>query len=124
MCSVRKDVLRNFATFTGKHVCQSLFFSCSPPATLLKKILRHRCFPVNFAKFLRTPFLHNTSRRLFLYLALNNLIYLDKSERSDSSQDEYENIANLLINVCRGYHILVKFLPRGRGRYPRVLRVL
>ena len=27
------------------------------PATLLKKRLWHRCFPVNFAKFLRTPFL-------------------------------------------------------------------
>ena len=26
-------------------------------ATLLKKRLCHRCFPVNFAKFLRTPFL-------------------------------------------------------------------
>ena len=26
------------------------------PATLLKKRLWHRCFPVNFAKFLRTPF--------------------------------------------------------------------
>ena len=25
------------------------------PATLLKKTLWHRCFPVNFAKFLRTP---------------------------------------------------------------------
>ena len=27
------------------------------PATLLKKRLWHWCFPVNFAKFLRTPFL-------------------------------------------------------------------
>ena len=27
------------------------------PATLLKKRLCHRCFPVNSAKFLRTPFL-------------------------------------------------------------------
>ena len=26
------------------------------PATLLKESLWHRCFPVNFAKFLRTPF--------------------------------------------------------------------
>ena len=34
------------------------------PATLLKKSLLHRCFPVNFAKFLRTPFLQNTSGRL------------------------------------------------------------
>ena len=25
-CSVRKGVLRNFAKFTGKHLCQSLFF--------------------------------------------------------------------------------------------------
>ena len=36
------------------------------PATLLKKILRHRCFPVNFAKFLRTPFSENTFGRLLL----------------------------------------------------------
>ena len=34
------------------------------PATLLKKSLLHRCFPMNFAKFLRTCFLHNTSERL------------------------------------------------------------
>ena len=26
-CSVRKSVFRNFAKFTGKHLCQSLFFN-------------------------------------------------------------------------------------------------
>ena len=26
-CSVKKGVLRNFAKFTGKHLCQSLFFN-------------------------------------------------------------------------------------------------
>ena len=26
MCFVRKGVLRNFAKFTGKHLCQKLFF--------------------------------------------------------------------------------------------------
>ena len=36
------------------------------PAILLKKRLWHRCFPVNFAKFLRTSFLQKTSRRLLL----------------------------------------------------------
>ena len=37
-CSVRKAVLRNFATFTGKHQCQRLFFRNSlRPSTLLKK---------------------------------------------------------------------------------------
>ena len=52
----QKGVLRNFKKFTGKHLCQSLFFSkvvSLRPATLLKKRLWHRCFPVNFLKFLR-----------------------------------------------------------------------
>ena len=30
-------------------------------ATLLKKRLWHKCFPMSFAKFLRAPFLQNTS---------------------------------------------------------------
>ena len=34
--------------------------------------LWHRCFPVNFGKFLRTPFLQNTSRRLLLLLVVLN----------------------------------------------------
>ena len=34
------------------------------PATLLKKKLWHRCFPVKFAKFLKTPFSQNTSECL------------------------------------------------------------
>ena len=29
---------------------------CCRPATLLKRRLWHRCFPMNLAKFLRTPF--------------------------------------------------------------------
>ena len=41
------------------------------PATLLKKRLWRRCFPVNFVKFLRTPFLQNTSGRLLLSFGLN-----------------------------------------------------
>ena len=75
-CSVRKGVLRNFAKFRGKHLCQSLVFNKVAglrPATLLKKKLWYRCFPLNFAKFLRTPFLQNTSGRLLL----DNLLYKD-----------------------------------------------
>ena len=57
-CSVKKGVLRNFTKFTGKHLCQNLFFNKVAglsPATLLKKRRWRRCFPVNFVKFLRTP---------------------------------------------------------------------
>ena len=76
-CSLRKGVLRNFTRFTGKHLCQSLFFICVRLATLLKKRLWHRCFPVNFAKFLRTLFLQNTFGRLFLYaFVLSNVVCL------------------------------------------------
>ena len=50
-------VFRNFAKFTGKHLCQSLFFikvAGLRPVTILKKRLWHRCFLVNFANILRT----------------------------------------------------------------------
>ena len=70
-CSMKKGVLKNFTKFTGKHLCQSLFFNKVAglrPAALLKKRLWHRCFPVNFVKFLRTPFLQNTSGGLLMLL--------------------------------------------------------
>ena len=70
----KKGVLRNFAKFTGKHLCQSLFLIKLRPATLLKKKLRRKCFPVNFAKFLRTSFLQNTSRRLLLMIYRNKIV--------------------------------------------------
>ena len=86
---MKNGVLKNFAKFKGKRLCQSLFFNKIAglifetfetarvkrgqfykflkirPATLLKKRLWHSYYPVNFAKFLRTPF-QNTSGRLLL----------------------------------------------------------
>ena len=57
------DILQNrfpkdLPKFTGKHPCQSLFFN---------KVagLGTYIFPVNFAKFLRAPFLQNTSAGCF-----------------------------------------------------------
>ena len=73
---MKKNVLRNFTKSTGKHLCQSLFFNKVAglrPATLLKKRLWHRCFPVNFVKFLRTPFLQNTSGRLLLSFEISKV---------------------------------------------------
>ena len=68
-CSRKKGVLINFAKLIGRHLCQSFFLDKAAglrPATLLKKRLRHICFPVNFVEVLRTPFLQNTSGRLLL----------------------------------------------------------
>ena len=58
-CSMKKGVLRNFTKFTRKHLYQSLFFNKVAGltlATLSKKRLWQRCFPVDFAKFVRTGF--------------------------------------------------------------------
>ena len=62
----KKGVLRNFTKFAWKRLCQSLSFQRLKPATLLKKRLWHRCFPVNFAKLLRAPFLSEQLRWLLL----------------------------------------------------------
>ena len=68
-CSIKKGFIRNFTKFTGKHLCQSLI------KTLIKTLNKNfiqkqtlaQVFPVNFAKFLRTSFLKNTSGRLLLF---------------------------------------------------------
>ena len=63
----KKSVLNVFSnvllkcSFTGKQLCQSLFLM-----KFLKNTLRHRCFPVNIAKFLRTPILKSICERLLL----------------------------------------------------------
>ena len=59
----KKGVLRNFTKFTGKHLYQSLIFNkvaCVRPATLIKKRLWHKCFPVNFAKTSKNTFSYRT----------------------------------------------------------------
>ena len=42
----------------------------------VKKRLQHRCFPVKFTKFLRTPFLKYICQRLLLYCTLTTHWYL------------------------------------------------
>ena len=67
-CSVKKGVLKNFAKFTGKHLCRSLFLI--KLQAFIKKRLLYRCFPVKFAIFPRTPILNNICERLLLIIAL------------------------------------------------------
>ena len=52
----KKALLENFASFTGKHLSWSLFGVSPNGLQLYKKMLQHRCFSVEFTKFLRTPF--------------------------------------------------------------------
>ena len=55
-CSLKKV----FLEIHKKNTCARVFFDKVAglrSVTLLKKRLWHKCFPVNFTKFLRTPFL-------------------------------------------------------------------
>ena len=65
---MRKGVLRNFAKFTGKHMCQRLKKVAGlRPAVLLKNSLLAQVFSSS-SKILRTPFLQNSSGRLLLLI--------------------------------------------------------
>ena len=61
----KKSVLRDFAKFTGKHLCQSLFINNFADQVTLAQV-----FTVNFATFWRTPFL--TEHLWWLPLVLQN----------------------------------------------------
>ena len=101
--SAKKGALSNFVKLTEKHLCQKLFFNkvadlwqatrgvlwknvlYQISQTLLKNNLWHRCFPVNFAKFLRIPFLQDTSGRLLLLIQ-----ELDSNFRSVKCYTKYK----------------------------------
>ena len=83
-----KCFIKNFAKFTGKHLFQSVVFnkvSGLRPAALLKKRLWHRCFPVNFAKFLRTAIFIEYLRLLLL---LSNITFLMRSFKDKNIQNQ------------------------------------
>ena len=74
-CKKRCSVFLEISQNSQKNTCAAVsvlikLLACMRPATLLKKRLWHRCFLVNFAKFLRTPSLQNTFGRLLLFVQL------------------------------------------------------
>ena len=58
-CFIKKNALKNFTLFSEKQLK-----ACS----FIKKRLQHKCFPVNIAKFVRTPILKNICEQLLLHL--------------------------------------------------------
>ena len=74
----KKVVLRNSAKFTGKHLCQRFIFNRVAglrAVTLLEKSLWRRCFLVNFAKFLETPFSTEHLKWLLLIIFKKNQLF-------------------------------------------------
>ena len=67
-CSMKKAVLKNFAIFTGIQLSEYLFDKVVglQACNFIRKRLQYRCFSVNILKFLTTPILKNTCKRLLL----------------------------------------------------------
>ena len=70
-CYVKKNMFLETSQNSQENTCAGASFLIKlKPATLLRKRLWHRCFPVNFAKLLRASFLQNTLGPPFLFLLL------------------------------------------------------
>ena len=80
--SVKKGVLRNFAKFTGKHLCQRVFFNKVAglrPSTLLKKKSVAQVFPIKHhfktEKVMQTACLIIFNRNIWLRNTYHNFRY-------------------------------------------------
>ena len=116
-CSVKKaflEILQN----SLENTCATVWGleGCRPrPGTLLKINLWHRCFPVNFAKFLKTPFPQNTSGRLLL--PSHNWKYCFQCIKTNTvkfrnTQNYWNRKATnwLNINLATGLQLLIIYL--------------
>ena len=113
----KKGVLKNFTKFTGKHQCQSLFSINLGlrPTTLLKKKHWHRCFPVNFVKFLRAPVYieHVWSLLLrtdtdIMKISENGITFSDPIKVANKFNNHVTNIAQNLLEVLGKQEISIK----------------
>ena len=120
-CSIRKGFLRNFANYTVKHLSQVLFLKevAVDSANLLKKKLWHRCFPVNFAKFLRTSFLQNISGQLLLnHSPVGTCMRVDVYLLANCGQYRKNSLLNTL--KVRMRHLLFAQRTDFRSSHPEV----
>ena len=92
-CSVKKGVLRNFAKFTGKHLCQSLFFNEVAGDTF----------------FYRTPVVAASRPDIYPIYALFYKQHFYKHRQAEIVKKTYQRLSNILrLNFC--YFRIIRFL--------------
>ena len=105
----------NFRKFHRKApVLESLFNNVAglQACNFIKKILQHRCFPMKFAKFLRTPILKNIFERLLLFVSPQDTITNNGTEfgLNETSADWEVSIflnVTILFNQIQPYNLYV-----------------
>ena len=92
---MKKTALQNFAVFTGEFFLNKV--AVLQACNFVKKRLQHRCFPVDIAKFLRTPILKSISERLlFINIYYNKIHDFEKFCKSATS--------TFIVNNKKTYH--------------------
>ena len=81
----KKSCSQKFHKF-HRNLCRGLFFN---------KVAGGMCFPMNFVKFLRTPFSQNTSWRLLIYFTLRIQVFII--------------CRPTIIKICSMQHFLLSF---------------
>ena len=106
----KKVILRSFAKFTGKQLCQSLFFNKVAD-------LRHIWFPVNFAKFLRTPPVIVSEQRGSVAFTVNPFFILIVFfvKKFHESQDSMEKGGGISLTPHYHFHRLHRHLDISRA---------
>ena len=66
-CSIKKGVLRNFAKFTGKHLCQSLFFNKVAEKEVLAQVFSCEFCKISKNTFFTEHFWATTSRCAYFF---------------------------------------------------------
>ena len=101
----KKGDLKNFTKFTGKDLCRSLLFdkvSDLSHATLLKKRLQRRFFPVNITKFLRTAFFTEYLQWLLLEVLCKKLLGEISHYPEENTCDEviFSQVSDILLTTA------------------------
>ena len=107
---VKKGVLKNFANFARIYLCWNLAAGLQV-CNSVKKILQHWCFPMKFAKFLRTTILRNICERLLLFVSPQNTIKnsggeFELDETSTECKVSFLNVT-ILFNQMQSYNLFV-----------------
>ena len=113
-----KGVLRNFAKFTGKHLCQSLFFSIKLQASVCNFIIKEvlaQVFSCEFCEISQSIFSHRTAPvaasvfRILLILNLSFKIILTSKESSENATSSFPIFFIILIDIQR----MVTIIPQA-----------
>ena len=111
-CSI-KIVFLEISQNSQENTCFRVSFSIKlQAATLLKKRLWHRYFPVNFAKFLRTLFF--TEHFQWLFLNVTTIFQYISSVRQATNTDKNTETSTLLKEIITATKTICNFITLSR----------